>query len=118
MRYPEFVEVVTHELIGSKITVLQSTQPELVGMKGTIVNETKNMLDIKTGEKVVRLQKKTLTVEITFQDGVKTVVDGNKLLNRPEERLKKHWRKIRHGKKMRGQKLSNPRKPQDKRKRA
>jgi RNase P/RNase MRP subunit p29 len=51
--------------------------------KGTIIDETKNMIHLQTGKKVVKIIKKQSLIEIN-----KKTISGNKLLKRPEERIK------------------------------
>ena len=98
MKSAELQTLVKHEVIGSKIEVLRCTQPSHVGLKGLVVDETLHTILIKKKDKEVRIQKKTILAKLTFTDKQTVEIDGNKLINRPEERLKKHWRKIRHGK--------------------
>jgi len=86
--------IATRELIGLEITVEKSTDPSLKGKKGTVVDETLNTLTIKTPSGEKKLAKKSVTLKIDFPDE-SIVIDGKELLQRPEERLKKLWRKAR-----------------------
>jgi len=71
------------EIIGKSIKVMNSTNPSEIGMKGKIVDETKNtlVLDTKKGEKI--LFKNNIKIMIGNK-----IIEGKKLLKRPEERIK------------------------------
>jgi len=79
-----------HELIGLKVEVIDHSDPTLRGVKGLVVDETKNTLKILTphgGEKVVPKHggkflfklPKTVSVEVL----------GDLIIGRPEDRLKR-----------------------------
>ncbi len=84
----------TRELIGLEVTVTKSTDPSLRGKKGTVVDETMKTITIRTaaGEKL--LNKSAVTIRVEFPSE-SIEIDGTELLQRPEERLKKLWRKAR-----------------------
>ncbi|MCD6414822.1 MAG: ribonuclease P protein subunit [Candidatus Diapherotrites archaeon] len=87
-------ELARHELIGLNCRVIGSSQKSLVGVEGRIVDETLNMLIVETSTGEKRLQKESVTLEIEFPEG-KFVISGKDIMQRPYERLKKIWRKIR-----------------------
>jgi ribonuclease P protein subunit POP4 len=68
------------ELIGLDAEVIQSTNKALVGIKGKIIDETKNMLLI--GNK--KITKSQVILKIKDQ-----LIDGKTLVGRSEDRLKK-----------------------------
>ena len=74
------------EIIGLTCTVDNSTNKELVGITGKIINESKNMLilDTKFGEKLI--PKKICTFKISNHNDT-TTISGTKLYNRSHERL-------------------------------
>ncbi|HEV8595734.1 MAG TPA: ribonuclease P protein component 1 [Thermoplasmata archaeon] len=76
-----------HELIGLGVQVSGSTDPSLVGLRGTVRDETRNTLVVETarGEKRVPKQGTTFTFEVAGG----TRVAGDDLLFRPEDRIKK-----------------------------
>ena len=91
MRTPE--NLVRHELIGLKAKVVDSSNPKNVGIKGRIVDETRNILVIeKTDGKEVKLVKEE-NVFIFDLGGERISVDGKILVGRPEDRIKKKFRK-------------------------
>lgn len=91
MRTPE--NLVRHELIGLKAKVVDSSNPKNVGIKGRIVDETRNTLVIeKTDGKEVKLVKEE-NVFVFDLGGERISVDGKILVGRPEDRIKKKFRK-------------------------
>jgi len=83
--------IVWHELIGLKAKIIRASHPELVGIEGYVLDETRNTLTIG-GEKVWVVPKDV--VEIEFDLGDKKIrINGRELVGRPEMRLKKRWRK-------------------------
>ncbi|MBI2103013.1 ribonuclease P protein subunit [Candidatus Woesearchaeota archaeon] len=73
-------------LIGKKIYVVDSTNQQLIGLSGSVVDETKSTLTILTDEKK---RKKLLKAAITFHlEGDNTPIPGLTILRRPEERVK------------------------------
>jgi ribonuclease P protein subunit POP4 len=75
-----------HELIGLAVLVRESTDPSLVGVRGTVVDETRNTLLVETPKGEKRVPKHG--TEFAFgADAVR--VSGDDLLFRPEDRIKK-----------------------------
>ncbi|ASJ17559.1 ribonuclease P [Thermococcus chitonophagus] len=84
--------IIWHELIGLRVRVVGSTHPGFVGIEGYVVDETRNTLVI-VGEKVWRVPKDICIFEFETEDGTKIKIPGERLVGRPEMRLKKRWRK-------------------------
>ncbi|WP_461863770.1 ribonuclease P protein component 1 [Thermococcus sp.] len=83
--------IVWHELIGLKAKIIRASHPELVGIEGHIIDETKNTLTM-VGERVWIIPKSV--VEIEVEAGDKRIrIHGKDLIGRPEMRLKKRWRR-------------------------
>ena len=80
--------VIQHELIGKHISVVEATNPSLVGLNGEIIDETKQLLVISTPQGEKKLLKKHITILIKV-DGKPYIVKGLALVGRSEERLKK-----------------------------
>ena len=74
-----------HELIGLEAEIIESNDPSLKGLKGVVVDETKNMMVIDVGGEEKRIIKKV--VKLRFDDY--GIVDGSKIAYRPEDRIKK-----------------------------
>ena len=75
-----------HELIGLNVTIASSSDPGLLGRKGRIVDETRDMLIIESNGKEIRVQKEVVTLAFADYD---IVIDGKKIRYRPEDRIKK-----------------------------
>jgi len=86
--------ILIHELIGLKVRVISGSSRPHGGIEGEIVFETLNTLVIRTvrGDKIV--PKQGAIFEFGLPNGDKVRVNGSKLLNRPENRIKRGIRKI------------------------
>lgn len=85
-------DVLKYELIGLDVEIKDSKNESLIGLRGKIVDETKNTVLIETGRGKKKRTKKVLKEQASFtlQIGSKKIqVEGSLLLGRPEERLKK-----------------------------
>ncbi|AIU69763.1 ribonuclease P [Thermococcus eurythermalis] len=83
--------IIWHELIGLKAKIIRASHPELVGIEGYVLDETRNTLTIG-GEKVWVVPKDVVEIEFDLGDE-KIRIHGSDLIGRPEMRLKKRWRK-------------------------
>lgn len=86
--------IIQHELIGLHARVTESANKDCIGITGTVVNETKNLLIIKTKKGEKKIQKKYTKFIFKLPDGKKVKVDGSMLVARPENRIKlkiKKW---------------------------
>ena len=80
--------IVLHELIGLEAEVVSSRDSSQVGMKGLIVNETKNLLYLKHESKVKEVVKKISKFEFRC-GGDSFIVDGKEINFRAHERTEK-----------------------------
>ena len=86
--------LVRHELIGLEVKIKNSTDPTLKGKKGKVVDETYNMLKIEEEEgKEISVPKKNCVFIFKLPSGLKVEVDGKILVGRPEDRIKKKFKK-------------------------
>ena len=88
------------ELIGTQIEIVRSARRELINMRGKIVDETMNtfVIECKTSggmKKEITIPKKFCVFRFHKKDK-QIDVDGKHLMFRPEDRIKKYWRKF-HG---------------------
>jgi len=83
--------IVWSELIGLKAKIIRASHPELVGIEGYVLDETRNTLTIG-GERVWIIPKDVVWLEFEADDR-KIRINGKELIGRPEMRLKKRWRK-------------------------
>jgi len=76
--------------IGLPLEVVRCSQRENQGLKGIVVDATKNMITIELeGGKEMRLQKAACVFRFTCEDGQKEDVVGADICFRPHERPKK-----------------------------
>ncbi|MCX8174210.1 MAG: ribonuclease P protein subunit [Thermoplasmata archaeon] len=75
-----------HEFIGHEIEIVSAPQKSLAGIRGVVVDETKNMLVIHVEGEDMKIQKKNLLFRILPEN---QVIDGNRIMFRPEDRIKK-----------------------------
>ncbi len=85
--------IVFHELIGLKASVLSSPDPGLVGFDGIIVDETAYILVLEKNNTRKKILKRATTFLITLPDGRRVKVQGDLILGRPEERVKRMGRR-------------------------
>lgn len=83
----------SNELIGLDARVVRGSDPSIEGLGGRIVDETMNTIEIETKGGIKTLDKKSVVLAIQFPDG-EYEVPGREILQRPEERLKKLWTKV------------------------
>ena len=85
--------ILRHELIGLTIRVTEATDPSVKGIRGTVVDETKNMFKILSSEKTLMVPKEIATFRFNLPSGIRVDVDGERLVARPESRLKTRVRR-------------------------
>ena len=105
-----------HELIGLELKVVDSSNPSLIGLQGTVIDETKKTLLIEVKSEIGSLesdehlssnqdnfnfiykekliQKDVSVFQFKVPDGTIVEIDGKILLNRPEDRIKRRYKKI------------------------
>ena len=75
-----------HEFIGLDTKVINSSNSEVVGLNGTVINETKSMFTINTEKGMKMIPKSTNDWEFTI-NGKNMTVKGSKITKRPFERI-------------------------------
>lgn len=85
--------ILRHELLGLPVTVTESTDPGLIDASGLVVDETKNMLHILSGGRVRKIPKSNARFAFTLNNGTLVEVDGEKLVGRPEDRVRRRRRR-------------------------
>lgn len=83
--------ILRHELISLNIRVVDATHPGYK-LNGKIIGETRNTLKIKSKGDVKILPKNCVTLELKLPDGEVVRLDGNLLVSRPGDRIKKKYR--------------------------
>jgi ribonuclease P protein subunit POP4 len=78
--------ITSHEFIGLDTEIIQSTNPQVVGLNGRIVNETKSMFTINTEKGSKLIAKSTNNWKFSIE-GKEIVVEGTKITKRPFDRI-------------------------------
>ncbi|MCH7561537.1 MAG: ribonuclease P protein subunit [Thaumarchaeota archaeon] len=78
--------ITSHEFIGLDTEITQSLNPQIIGLNGRIIDETKSMFRINTknGIKSIAKSKNSWKFSIENQD---IVIDGSKIAKRPFDRI-------------------------------
>ncbi len=92
---PEYI--IAHEWIGLNVEVVNSTNQSEVGIKGKVVDETKNTLKILTEKGLKTVIKRGRVFRVKFA-GKLIDVSGDLINFRPEERIKKGLMLLKRGK--------------------
>jgi ribonuclease P protein subunit POP4 len=87
-------DVIRYEFIGTQAEVSKSTHSGYVGISGKIMDETRNTLTILHDGKRKIVVKDSAVFHFKFSDGTIVEIDGKILVGRPEDRLKKHVRRM------------------------
>lgn len=86
--------LIRHELIGLEAEVARSDNASQVGIRGLVVDETKNLIVIETPKGAKRIQKVGSEFIFTIPGGRKVKVRGSLIAKRHEDRVKikvKKW---------------------------
>ena len=78
--------ITSHEFIGLDTEIIQSTNPQVVGLNGRIINETKSMFTINTESGSKSIAKSTNSWKFSIE-GKDIVVDGTRIAKRPFDRI-------------------------------
>jgi ribonuclease P protein subunit POP4 len=79
--------IFSHEIIGLRTIITNSPNSEIIGLHGTIVDETKSMFTIKTGNRFKNIPKKYNTWKF-FVDEQEMTLHGSMLEKRSVDRLR------------------------------
>jgi ribonuclease P protein subunit POP4 len=84
-----------HELIGLNVEIIESPNKGLIGIKGKVVDETRNTIrvEVDDGQESV-IPKNVAIFHFQTPKGYIVEIDGQILVSRPEDRIKKKFRKI------------------------
>ena len=78
--------ITSHEFIGLHTEIVLSTNPEIIGLTGRIIDETKSMFKIDTthGAKSIAKSGSSWKFSIGNKD---VIIDGSKITKRPFDRF-------------------------------
>lgn len=87
--------ILIHEFIGLPCEVISSLSIFLSGIKGIVIDETLNTIILDTEKGVKNIPKKNTKFRFTIPETKeKIVVNGNDIINLPENRPKRITRRI------------------------
>jgi ribonuclease P protein subunit POP4 len=87
--------IIRYEFIGTEAKVVRSTYHGYVGLRGKVIDETRNTFTIlHNGRRKKNIVKDTSIFHFKFSDGTIIEIDGKLLVGRPEDRLKKRVRRL------------------------
>jgi ribonuclease P protein subunit POP4 len=84
-----------HEFIGLLVEVTKSNHNEFIGLKGIVIDETRNTIKIDTGSIEKIIPKASVTFLFELPTNEKVSIEGKVIVARPEDRIKKNYKKIR-----------------------
>jgi ribonuclease P protein subunit POP4 len=87
-------DVINGEFIGTNCTVAESRHSGYVGIKGEVVDESKNTFTIMQAGKAKSIVKEAAVFQFGFSDGTVVEIEGKLLVGRPEDRLKKSIKRL------------------------
>ncbi len=80
--------ILRHELIGLEARVIRDSNPSNVSISGKVIDETRNTLVIRHGEKAKMIAKKDAVFLLRLPER-DVEVEGRALVGRPENRVKR-----------------------------
>ena len=81
-------------LIGLKTKVVRSRQPTYKNISGIVVDETRNTFVLRNNREDKVIVKNVSVFHFTFPDGTIVEVDGEVIVGKPEDRVRKHLRRM------------------------
>ena len=78
--------ITSHEFIGLNTEITQSSNPQVVGLNGRIINETKSMFTLNTEKGIKSVAKSSNNWKFSIE-GKDVVVKGDKITKRPFDRI-------------------------------
>jgi len=78
--------ITTHELIGMDTEITNSSNPQLIGLNGRVVDETKSMIIINTVNGTKSIPKSNNDWKFTV-DSKDIIINGSKIAKRSFDRL-------------------------------
>ena len=78
--------ITSHEFIGLHTEITNSSNPQIIGLNGRIVNETKSMFTINTTNGTKSIAKSHNSWKFSIQDK-DVIVEGSKIAKRSFDRI-------------------------------
>jgi ribonuclease P protein subunit POP4 len=87
-------DIIRYEFIGTEGKIAKSPHAGYVGIRGEVIDETKNTFTIMHEGKAKSVVKSSAFFDLKFSDGTTIEIDGKLLVGRPEDRLKKTVKRL------------------------
>ena len=87
-------QIIRGEFIGTEAKIAKSKDPSCAGVSGRITDETRKTFTISHEGRRKTVIKDLAVFHFRFSDGTVVELDGGLLMGRPEDRLKKHIRRL------------------------
>ena len=87
-------DIIRHEFIGTEGKIAESPHAGYVGIRGEVIDETKNTFTLLHKGKAKSVMKNSVVFNFKFSDGTIVEIDGRLLVGRPEDRLKKTLKRL------------------------
>ncbi len=78
--------ITSHELIGLAVKIIESSNPQIVGLNGQIIDETKSMFTLNTKNGIKSIPKAKNSWRFTV-NGSPVIVNGSNIQKRPFDRV-------------------------------
>jgi len=78
--------ITSHEFIGLDTEIVKSTNSQVIGLNGRIINETKSMFTINTEKGAKSIAKSINSWKFSIENK-EIVVDGSNIAKRPQDRI-------------------------------
>jgi ribonuclease P protein subunit POP4 len=78
--------ITRHELIGLETSIVKSSNSQVVGLHGKIIDETKSMFAIETETGIKTMPKENSVWQFNL-NGVTAIIDGKTIAKRSYERM-------------------------------
>ncbi len=78
--------ITSHEFIGLHTEITQSSNSQIIGLNGRIIDETKSMFRINTKNGIKSIAKSKNSWKFSIEDK-DIVIDGSKIAKRPFDRI-------------------------------
>ena len=78
--------ITSHEFIGLDTEIIESSNPQVIGLNGRIVNETKSMFTINTINGLKQIAKSTSSWKFSIESE-DVIVKGTSIAKRPFDRI-------------------------------
>jgi ribonuclease P protein subunit POP4 len=87
-------DIIRYEFIGIQARIAQSAHAGYLGLAGPVVAETRNTLTLIHQGQPKSVIKDLAVFDFKFGDGTTVEIDGNLLVGRSEDRLKKGVKRL------------------------